>query len=88
MALTPITLIDLGANDLPKEGYLHAFVSYKTHIKGSRVVKLIGHSMWTIEVSLEHPQFKSIGIHLFKKVLDGALRELPAAHKLVIVTYI
>jgi hypothetical protein len=44
--------------------------------------------MWTIEVSLKHPQFKSIGIHLFQEVLDVALRELPAAHKLVIVTYI
>jgi len=85
VTLTPIALIDLGANNLSKEGYLHAFVSKKTHIKSSRVVKLISHPMWTIEVSLEHPKFKSIGIHLFQEVLNVALWELPAAYKLVIV---
>ena len=88
MTLTPIALIDLGANNLPKEGYLHAFVSKKTHIKSSRVVKLISHPMWTIEVSLKHPKFERIGIHLFQEVLYVAFRELPAAHKLVIIAYV
>ena len=88
MALTSKALIDLSANNLPKEGDLHTFVSKKTYIIGCGVVKLIGHAMRTIKISLEHPQFKRISIHLFQEVLYVAFRELPAAHKLVIVAYV
>ena len=85
MTLTSIALIDLSANYLLKEGYLHTFVSKDAHIIGSGVVILICHAVRTIEVSLKHPEFKSIGVHLFQKVFDVAIGKLPAAHKLVIV---
>lgn len=88
MPFTPIALIDLSADNLSKERNLHAFVSKNAHIEGSRVVKLIGHAMWTIKVSLKHPQFKRIGIHFFQEIFDVALRKLPAPHKLVIVAYV
>jgi hypothetical protein len=88
VSFTPIALIDLSADNLSKERNLHAFVSKNAHIKGSRVVKLISHAVWTIKVSLKHPQFKRIGIHFFQEIFDIAFWKLPAPHKLVIVAYV
>ena len=83
-----MALVDLSADNFPKERYLHTFVSKQTHVECGRVVVLISHPMRTVKVSLEHPQFEGIGIHLFQEVLDVSVGELPAAHVLIVVAYI